>query len=127
MLKHIIFLFFTILLLVIFALGEKTHYQVVNGYWTGTVNIGKECLHVAFNLSGDGCAFDCPEQNAYGVKADVLYRNHDSIGIDIPALDAQAKLTIIQKSGRMKGLFRQNGKSHPIDIGLNDIRTRRLP
>ena len=29
MLKHILFIFFTILLLVIFALGKKTHYQVV--------------------------------------------------------------------------------------------------
>ena len=54
MLKHILFLFFTILLLVIFALGKKTHYQVTNGYWTGTVITGKECLHVAFNLSGVG-------------------------------------------------------------------------
>ena len=127
MLKHILFLFFTILLLVIFALGKKTHYQLVNGYWTGTVNTGKECLHVAFNLSENGCEFDCAEQKAYGVEADVLYRNHDSICIDIPALNAQTKLTIIQKDGRMKGLFRQNGKSHKIEVGLNDIRTRRHP
>lgn len=127
MLKHILFIFFTILLLVIFALGKKTHYQVVNGYWTGTVNTGKECLHVAFNLSGNGCEYDCREQEAYGVKADVLYRNHDSICIDIPSLNAQTKLTIIQKNGKMKGLFRQYGKSYPIDIGLNDIRTRKRP
>lgn len=127
MLKHILFLFFTILILVIFALGKKTHYQVVNGYWTGTVNIGKECLNVAFNISEDGCEFDCPEQEAYGMKADVLYRNHDSICIDIPSLDAQAKLTINQENGRMRGLFRQDGESHAIDIGLNDIRTRKHP
>ena len=127
MLKHILFLFFTILLLVIFALGKKTHYQVTNGYWTGTVNTGKECLHVAFNLSGDRCEYDCPEQEVYGVAADVLYRNHDSICIDIPSVDAQAKLTVNQKNGRMRGLFRQEGKTNPIDIGLNDIRTRRHP
>ena len=81
-------------------------------------------MHVAFNISGDKCVFDCQQQKAYGVNADVLYRNHDSICIDIPSLNAQAKLTIIQKNGRMKGLFRQDGKTHPIDIGLNDIRTR---
>ena len=125
MLKHILGIFFTILLLVIFALGKKTHYQVVNGYWTGTINTGKEIVHVAFNISTDGCVFDCREQKAYGVNADVLYRNHDSICIDIPSLNAQTKLTIIQKNGRMKGLFRQDGKTHPIDIGLNDIRIRR--
>ena len=47
------------------------------------------------------------------------------ICIDIPSLHAKTKLTIIQKNGRMKGLFRQDGKTHPIDIGLNDIRIRR--
>lgn len=129
MLKHILFLFFVTLLLVIFALGKKTHYQIVDGYWTGTINTGKECLQVAFNLSEDRCIcdFDSPQQKAYGVAADVLYRNHDSIYIDIPAINAHAKLTVCQKNGRMKGLFRQNGKSHNIEIGLNDIKTRRRP
>lgn len=127
MLKHILFLFLTILLLVIFALGEKTHYQVTNGYWTGTVNLGGECLHVAFSLSEARCEFDCPEREAYGIPADVLYRNHDSICIDIPPVDAQVKLTINQKNGRMRGIYRQAGLSAPIDIGLNDIKTRRQP
>lgn len=127
MLKHILFLFFTILLLVIFALSKRTHYQVSNGYWTGTVSHGKGSMQVAFNLSGDGCEFDCPILKAYGVEADVLYRNHDSICIDIPSLGSQAKLIINQQNGRMKGLFRQGGKSLPIDVGLNDIRKRRRP
>ena len=127
MLKHIYFLLTTITILTISALSESSHYQVSNGYWTGTVITGKECLHVAFNLSGDRCEYDCPEQEVYGVSADVLYRNHDSICIDIPSVDAQAKLTVNQKNGRMRGIFRQEGKTNPIDIGLNDIRTRRHP
>ena len=79
MLKHILFLFFVILLLVICALGVKTHYQVVNGYWTGTVNTEDTIFHVSFNLSGDGCEFDCHELHIYNMPTEVLYRNNDAI------------------------------------------------
>lgn len=127
MLKHLLFLFFVILLLVIFALSEETHYQVVDGYWTGKVEMKDSNIHVAFNLSWDGCEFDCPEQNAYGVTTEVLYRNHESICFYIPSLNAHARLATDKKGGTLSGVFRQGGKTYPLQIRLNDIKTRRRP
>lgn len=127
MLKHIYFLLTTITILTISALSESSHYQVSNGYWTGTVDIDSTPLHVALILSGDRREFDCPEQKAYGIAADILYRNHDYICIDIPAVNAQAKLYVSQENGSMQGTFRQDGKTYTIHVGLNDIRKRKHP
>lgn len=127
MLKHILFLFFVILLLVIFALGEETHYQVVNGYWTGKVEMKDSNIHVAFNLSWDGCEFDCPEQDSYGASVEVLYRNHESVCFYIPSLNAHARLAIDKKDGSLNGVFRLSGSTFPLLIRLDDIKTRRRP
>ena len=70
---------------------SKTHYQVVNGYCTGTVNTEDTTFHVSFNLSGDGCEFDCHELHIYNMPTEVLYRNNDAICIEIPSINAQGK------------------------------------
>ena len=108
--------FFVLLALLLSATVSA---QDLIGTWSGTLNLGGNSLHIAFNLSEDAegktvCTMDSPDQSVKGIPASVEFASADSISIRVP--DIGAAYSGKFQDGIICGTFSQSG--YKLDLAL---------
>lgn len=95
------------------------HAQDLTGSWQGELDLGGQKLGIVFKFSKSAegvniVKMDVPEQGAMDIPVDISYLQKDSLNLNVPKIG-------MNYSGKMegdviKGTFRQNGMSFPLDL-----------
>ena len=112
---------FSLLLLSCFSL---CHAQVPSGSWSGTMEVQGVSLRLVFNLSGESCTLDVPDQGAKGIPAEASQTSHGALRIDIPAINAFYEG--YQFGEKIIGTFTQHGVSFAMTLTLG-VPVRKRP
>ena len=102
---------FSLLLLSCFSLCQA---QVPSGSWSGTMEVQGVSLRLVFNLSGESCTLDVPDQGAKGIPAEASQTSHGALRIDIPAINAFYEG--YQFGEKIIGTFTQHGVSFAMTL-----------
>ncbi len=102
---------FCVLAGLLFSLGSISA-DTLEGKWSGVLEVPPQVsLKLVFNISAasDGgftVTMDSPEQNAYGIAAEVNYLSEDSISVSVPAIAVVYKAALAS-DGTLSGTFSQ--------------------
>lgn len=91
----------------------------ISGSWNGTLSIGAQQLRLVFNIQGDSCTLDSPDQAAMGIPATIKHCSADSLIIEIPALKVVYEGSL--DGNRIEGTFTQNGYAMPLTLKAGKI------
>lgn len=99
------------------AIAATVSAQSLNGDWTGKLQVApgvslKLVLHI--NSSDNSITMDSPDQGAYGIKAESIYLQNDSVNLKISSLrmSYEGKLT----DNKLSGTFQQAGVKLPLSF-----------
>lgn len=81
----------------------------LSGSWNGRLHLGLQSLSLVFNVEGDSCTMDSPDQAAFGIPAKLELCTADSLIVKVPELDVSFEGELV--GGRIEGMFHQKGFS----------------
>ncbi|MDE7161073.1 MAG: lysophospholipase [Muribaculaceae bacterium] len=85
----------------------------VDGDWSGKLNVGGHSLKLVLHV-GEEITLDSPDQGAFGIPCETLYKDTDSISLSVPSLFLKygGKVT----GDEMRGIFRQGLLPIPLTL-----------
>lgn len=109
-------LLFTFLLLISFVVRA----QDISGQWYGILKLPGAQLRLVLNLSKNNNAYtatlDSPDQGAKGIPASSVEYSNMTLKTAFSNINAEYQGTL-DASNRIKGTFKQNGMSYPLELG----------
>lgn len=119
--KHFLLLCFAILC------GCSCFAQSLADTWSGTLRTSSVNLAIVLHLQESGnaytCTLDSPDQNAYGIAAEVLLCTADSLSVRLPSIGAT--YCGHSEGDTLKGRFTQMGFPLPLDLQRGEQQTKR--
>lgn len=86
----------------------------ITGSWNGKLVMGGQSLTIVFNINGDSCTLDSPDQAAMGIPVELKRCTADSLIVESPQMRAVYEGQL--KDGIISGTFKQMGYSFPLDL-----------
>ena len=88
--------------------------QNISGTWHGQLDLGVQKINIVIHADPDNCSIDSPDQGARGIKATLNHSSADSLSMDVPTIGASFAGKL--RSGRLVGVFRQQGHALPLTL-----------
>ncbi len=97
-------------LLILAVSGNAQQNARYYGIWEGTLNVGVD-LRLVFHITDDGhgglhASADSPDQSAFGLKCDTIYRNGETLNIEMHKLGAKFSGQLLNDT-TLSGTFNQ--------------------
>ena len=97
-----------IMLVSLFAVNAEN----ISGSWNGKLSTGAQSLTIVFNIEGENCTMDSPDQGAFGLKADLKKCTDDSLKVEMPEMNVVFEG--VRVGNEIKGSFVQYGYAIPL-------------
>lgn len=118
-----------LLLSIVATLATASLYaQSLEGSWIGKLDLGMMSLNLVLNFTTDAdgrlsCTMDSPDQGAKGIAAKVEKTGKDSVRVSVPTILATYEGVL--KDGELRGTFKQNGYSFPLNLKPGALKRNR--
>lgn len=96
-----------------------TYGQNISGTWMGDLKAGAQNLPIVFNINGNECTMDSPDQGAKGIATNIKFLSADSISVEIPSIGGSYKGK--QTGDVINGVFSQMGYPFPLNLKAGNI------
>lgn len=113
-----------LLILAVWIYSTISYAQEINGIWHGNLNFNGQKLGLIFHLCKDengnpSGKMDIPQQGVIDMPINLSLLTQDSISLHLPAIEMSYNGKLIQN--KIKGVFKQNGVSIPMDLEHGNI------
>ena len=99
--------------------------QDLSGSWKGALGPVELTFHFENKTdSGWSGSVDTPQQNSYGLPANVIVKPEGTLTISVPATSATCDALLDVDSGKIQGTWNQGGISMPLKLNRTAPRTR---
>lgn len=92
------------------------------GTWSGKLNVFGNELTLVFNLNGEDCTLDSPDQGIKGVPAKM---EQTAIGIKVSIPSINASYEGVNMGDSIMGTFKQHGQSFPLTLKSGTVKRNR--
>jgi RNA polymerase sigma factor (sigma-70 family) len=97
----------------------------LQGYWKGTLKVGRTSLQLVFKLSepDDGkyiAELDSIDQNASGIVVSSVTYDKPDVQMDVGELGGGFEGTVSSDDAQIAGTWKQNGVSYPLTVRRSD-------
>lgn len=92
------------------------------GTWSGKLNVFGNELTLVFNLNGEDCTLDSPDQGIKGVPAKL---EQTAIGIKVSIPSINASYEGVNMGDSIMGTFKQHGQSFPLTLKSGTVKRNR--
>lgn len=113
-----------LLILAVWIYSTISYAQEIDGIWHGNLNFNGQKLGLIFHLHKDengkpSGKMDIPQQSVTDMPINLSLLTQDSISLHLPAIGMSYNGKLVQD--KIKGLFKQNGVSIPMDLEQGEI------
>lgn len=110
---------YLVLLISVLFVSFNASAQGIDGTWNGTLDLGSMKLNIVFNIAGDSCTMDSPDQGAKGIAAKIKYITPEMINVSIEYFGVQYSGMLVGE--QITGTFTQMGHSFPLSLNRGEL------